>query len=139
QRKLEQQVGTLGLESQIKFKGVAADLKKEMENYSLYAMTSETECFPMVLLEALSVGLPVITYDAPTGPRHIVTDGEDGFIVPYKNLDIFTQKLEQLMTDENLRRKMGAKGRENVQRFNIDKIMQQWQYLFKEVIATANR
>ncbi|MBD8016994.1 glycosyltransferase family 4 protein [Kaistella pullorum] len=136
--KLQEQIDGLGLEKNIRFMGVTPSLQHEMQNYSIYAMTSETECFPMVLLEALSVGLPVISCDAPTGPRHIITDGEDGIVVPYKNLDIFTQKLEQLMTDENLRQKMGAKGRENVQRFAIDKVMQQWRTLFAQVIAERN-
>ncbi len=134
QEKLQAQIDGLAMGNQIRFMGVTEKLQTEMKNYSIYAMTSESECFPMVLLESLSAGLPVVTYDAPTGPRHIVTDGEDGFIVPYKNLDIFTQKLEQLMTDENLRQQMGAKGRENAQRFHIDKVMQLWRNLFEKVI-----
>lgn len=130
QQKLEDQVRTLGLNDQVKFKGVTSDLKKEMQHYSIYAMTSETECFPMVLLEALSIGLPVITYDSPTGPQHIVRNEEDSFLVPYKNLDIFTAQLKTLMSDENLRRKMGGAGRENIKRFSLDKVMQQWKDLF---------
>lgn len=131
QQKLEDQVLALGLNDQVKFKGVSSDLKKEMQRYSIYAMTSESECFPMVLLEALSVGIPIVTYDSPTGPQYIVRNEEDSFLVPYKNLDIFTAQLKTLMSDENLRRKMGRAARENVQRFSIDKVMQQWKDLFK--------
>lgn len=138
QEKLQTQIDGLKLGSQIHFMGVTDNLQAVMNNYSIYAMTSETECFPMVLLESLCAGLPVVSYDAPTGPQHIVTDGEGGFIVPYKNLDIFTQKLERLMTDENLRRKMGDKGRENVERFNIDSVMPQWRTLFEQVIMQRN-
>lgn len=130
QQKLEKQVLALGLNDQVKFKGVTSDLKKEMQQYSIYAMTSETECFPMVLLEALSVGIPIVTYASPTGPQHIVRNGNDSFLVPYKNLDIFTTQLKTLMSDENLRRKMGSAARENVQRFSIEKVMQQWKDLF---------
>lgn len=133
QQKLEEQVRALGLSDQVKFKGVAADLKKEMQHYSIYAMTSETECFPMVLLEALSVGIPIVTYDSPTGPQHIVRNEEDSFLVPYKNLDIFTEKLRMLMSDENLRRKMGRAGRENMQRFHIEKVMHEWTYLLLQL------
>lgn len=130
QQKLENRVLALGLNDQVKFKGVTSDLKKEMQNYSIYAMTSETECFPMVLLEALSVGIPIVTYDSPTGPQHIVRNEEDSFLVPYKNLDIFTAQLKTLMSDKKLRVKMGSSGRENVKRFNLDKVMQQWKDLF---------
>jgi len=135
---IEKKILELNLENQIQFKGTTSDLKRTFLNYSIYAMTSNHETFPMVLLEALSVGLPVVSYRCPTGPDRIITHGEDGFIVPYKNLDIFTKKLEKLMTDENLRRKMGAKGRDNVQRFNIDTVMQQWRTLFEQVITQKN-
>ena len=134
QRKLEQKINTYGLKNQIKFRGVTSDLKMEMQHYSIYAMTSETECFPMVLLEALSVGLPVISYDSPTGPTHILTNNKDSFLITYKNLDIFTEKLKNLMQDENLRQKMGQNGIENVHRFSIEKIMQQWKILFNSSV-----
>lgn len=133
QEKLEIKVTELGLENQIIFKGLSADLKKEMQNYSIYAMTSETECFPMVLLEALSVGSPIISYDSPTGPKHIIKNGEDSFLIPYKNLDIFTEKLKELMQNENLRKEFGRNGRENVKRFAIDIVMKEWKKLFKEI------
>ncbi len=133
QSKLEKKVKQYGLENQIKFMGISADLKKKMQNYSIYGMTSDTECFPMVLLESLSVGLPVISYDCPTGPQHILTNEEDSFLVPYKNLDIFTEKLKLLMTDVDLRKEMGTKGINNIQRFSIDKVMQQWKELFKSL------
>ena len=134
QANLEKKIKDYGLESQIKLMGVFPDLKKEMYNYSIYAMTSETECFPMVLLEALSVGLPVISYDSPTGPKHILTNNEDSFLVPYKNLDIFVEKLKKLMQNENLLQEMGEKGLRNVRRFSIEKVMHQWKDLFISLI-----
>lgn len=137
QAKLQTQIDRLGLADRIRFMGVTDHLKTEMPKYSIYAMTSETECFPMVLLESLSAGLPVVSYDSPTGPRHIVKDGEDGFIVPYKNLDIFTEKLRLLMRDENLRSEMGAKGAMNAHRFSIDTVMTQWKDLFKKLISQS--
>ncbi|QBO58364.1 glycosyltransferase family 4 protein [Chryseobacterium salivictor] len=139
QGKLEQKINAYGLQNHIKFMGVSPDLKTEMQHYSIYALTSETECFPMVLLEALSVGMPVISYDSPTGPKHILTDNEDSFLVPYKNLDIFVEKLTELMQNEDLRHEMGQKGRQNVQRFSIEKVMHQWKDLFTSLInKTSN-
>lgn len=135
QQKLEEKVRKKGLQHQIKFKGIAADLKEEMRNYSIYAMTSETECFPMVLLEALSVGMPVISYNCPTGPQYIIEDEVDSFLVPYKNLDIFTEKLRVLMSDENLRIKMGNAGSKNMHRFHIEKVMHQWKNLLVQLIS----
>lgn len=135
QEKLQQQINGLGLQQQIKFMGSTQNLKKEMQHYSIYAMTSETECFPMVLLEALSVGLPVISWDAPTGPRHIITDNEDGMVTPYRDLNIFAEKLTELMNDEQLRSRMGGKGCVNIDRFNIAAVMRQWQKLFRQTAS----
>lgn len=132
-KQLQKTVDRFSLNAEIKFMGLTDDLQKIMQNYSIYAMTSQSECFPMVLLEALSAGLPIVTYDSPTGPRHIVKNGQDGFLVPYKNLDIFTDRLKFLMKNEELRNDLGAKGRINAQRYSIEKVMQQWEHLFTTV------
>ncbi|SFI09552.1 glycosyltransferase family 4 protein [Halpernia frigidisoli] len=132
QKLLQNKMSDFNLSDKIKFRGVTKDLKKTMENYSIYAMTSATECFPMVLLEALSVGLPVISYDCPTGPKNILTNDEDSFIISYNNLDIFTEKLGFLMQHEDERKTMGAAGIENIQRFSIDIVMGKWINLFKK-------
>lgn len=134
QKKIEKQIADLGLEKSVKFMEISANLKETMQHYSIYAMTSVTECFPMVLLEALSCGIPVITYDAPTGPKHIVTDQSDSFMVPYKNLDIFAEKLKLMMEDENLRKRFGKNAKKNIERFNTKKIMNQWKSLFNQLI-----
>lgn len=133
--KLQNKISQLDLNKQIKFKGICPDLKKEMQNYSIYAMTSETECFPMVLLESLSVGLPVISHDCPTGPKHILTTEEDSFLVPYQNLDIFADKLKLLMNSEVLREQLGNNGIKNVERFDISTVIKQWKNLFSHLIA----
>lgn len=131
---LQEKINHLAQQNQIFFKGVSSNLKREMQQYSIYGMTSETECFPMVLLEALSTGLPVVSYDSPTGPRHILTDNSDSFVVPYKNLDIFTEKLRQLMANQNLRKEMGGNAKINAQRFEISQIMRQWKFLFESLM-----
>ncbi|MGV8947456.1 MAG: glycosyltransferase family 4 protein [Lutibacter sp.] len=133
QKSLQKSIDNYNLKKYILFKGTTSDLKKTFLDYSIYVMTSNHETFPMVLLEALSVGLPIVSYDCPTGPSRIITDNEDSFLIPYKNLDIFTTQLKTLMADESLRIKMGCAGRRNVQRFAIDKVMQQWQDLFAQL------
>lgn len=138
QGKLQAQIEKLGLTERIKFMGTTADLKTEMLNYSIYAMTSITECFPMVLLEALSVGLPVISYDAPTGPKHILTPGSDSCLIPYGNSAIFVAQLNQLMRDEDLRIQMGVNAKVNSERFAISAVMKQWTALFQALQERVN-
>ncbi len=133
QNKLEAQIKSLDLDKSVFFKGSVPDIHIPMTGAGIYALTSETECFPMVLLEALAVGLPVISWDAPTGPRHILSDGSDSFLVPYKNYAIFAERLKQLMNDQELRMKMSAEAKRNVERFEISKVMTQWKALFDEL------
>ena len=123
------------MEKNFIFKGVTSDLKTTFLDYSVYAMTSVHETFPMVLLEALSVGLPIVSYDCPTGPSRIIQNNEDGYIVPYKNSIIFAEQLKRLMGDEQLRKTMGLQAKKNAARFEISVVMQQWKNLFKNLTS----
>jgi glycosyltransferase involved in cell wall biosynthesis len=129
QSKLETRIKEYNLEKEINFKGTVKDLRLTMKEYSIYAMTSETECFPMVLLESLSVGLPIVSYDCPNGPRNIIQHQEDGFLVENKNRNAFADALRNLMNSQELRNEMGKKAKENAQRFTTESVMKQWKKL----------
>lgn len=131
QSRLEELIQKYRLENQIKFKGSVSDLRQVMQDYSIYSMTSATECFPMVLLESLSVGLPVVSYDCPNGPRNIIRDGEDGFLVENKNREAFAESLKSLMRNQELRKQMSAKAKENSKRFSFEVVMNEWKKLLK--------
>jgi len=119
-------ISDLNLQNVIFFKESVSDLPTTMKDYSIYAMSSVTECFPMVLLEALSVGLPVVSYDCPNGPRNIIIDNEDGFLAGYKNSNSLAEKLMILMMDEIKRNKMGGNAKNNVTRFSNQEVMKLW-------------
>ena len=72
----------------------------ELASASVFAFTSRREGFPMVLLEAMAVGLPVVAYDCPTGPSDILTDGVDGHVIPNGRTRLFVEALGGLMEDE---------------------------------------
>ena len=131
---IEKRIAQLSLEKNFIFKGVTSDLKTTFLDYSVYAMTSVHETFPMVLLEALSVGLPIVSYDCPTGPSRIIQNNEDGYIVPYKNSIIFAEQLKRLMGDENLRKSMGLQAKKNASCYEISTVMQQWKNLFTSLV-----
>ena len=126
---LEQKVKELDLEKQVYFRGSVQDIPQTMTDYSLYAMTSETECFPMVLLEALSVGLPVVSYDCPNGPRNIVTNQVDGLLTKYMDVQDFAENVKLLINDTVLRKQMGANAKRNVERFSTEAVMEKWERL----------
>lgn len=126
---LEKLIVDYHLEKEVKFKGSVSELTTAMKDYSIYAMSSETECFPMVLLESLSVGLPIVSYDCPNGPRNIIQEGEDGFLVENKNREAFAKALKKLMQDQELRVETGKKAKENSKSFSTEVVMLQWKKL----------
>jgi glycosyltransferase involved in cell wall biosynthesis len=129
QQALQQQINALGLQNHVILKGSVPDIPKVMTDYSLYVMTSKSECFPMVLLEALSVGLPVVSVDCPHGPRNIVQHGEDGILVQPNDIDTLASVLVNLMNDQATRENMGDKAKYNIQRFSTAVVMQEWNNL----------
>jgi glycosyltransferase involved in cell wall biosynthesis len=97
---------------------------------SIYAMTSRSEAFPMVLLEAMSCGLPVIAFDCPVGPRTIIKDNENGFLIDDGNLEAYANQLISLMDSQELRLKIGVKARNIRAKYSLEMIMKQWNEFF---------
>lgn len=118
----------------IYLKGATNILETKMKEASIYALTSATECFPMVLLESLSCGLPIVSYDCPHGPNTIITNLEDGILVEHNNFDALSVELSNLIENSSKRKIMGDKARNNVKRFSENLIMEKWIQLFKELV-----
>ena len=81
------------------------------------------------------MGLPVVSYACPCGPRDIIRDGQDGFLVELGDQKTFAARLRQLIEDEELRRRMGQAAKINSQRFSLDNVMKQWEDLFAELTS----
>ncbi len=103
-------------------------------NSSVLAHPSRTEGFGLVVVEAMACGLPVVSFDCENGPRSIISDGEEGFLVPVFDVAVFAERLMRLMKNEDLRRTMGEKGRKRSQQYSIDVVGRQWQQLFDELM-----
>ena len=110
------------------------DVEEEYLNSSILVQPSRTEGFGLVLVEAMACGLPVISFDCENGPRSIITDGEDGFLIPPFNIELFADRLAHLMSDVDLRKSMGKNGHRKAQSYQIDSIGQQWKMLFDEIM-----
>lgn len=106
------------------------DIFTEYAKSSIYVMSSRYEGFGLVLAEAMSCGLPCVSFNCPYGPSEIIRDGEDGFLVEPNNINLLADKMEYMMINTTLRRQMGNRARRNISRYSIDKIMNIWINLF---------
>ena len=131
----EHQMKELGIDrKRCHLNGPTADIQKEYVNSSVFAFSSRFEGFGMVLVEAMACGLPVVSFACPCGPKDIVRDGEDGFLVENGNVDDLAQQLIKLMADDNLRTAFAHRAYQNVQRFNMEHIALRWKSLFESCV-----
>lgn len=101
---------------------------------SMLLLTSLYEPFGLVLPEAMSCGLPVVSFDCPYGPADIITDGVDGFLIRDRDVSMYAEKVCMLMEDRSLRKAMGKAGILSSQRFSVEKILPQWSSLFEQIV-----
>lgn len=113
--------------------GPVSDVKKEYLNSSIFVLPSRFEGFGLVLIEAMACGVPVVSFDCENGPRSVITNGVEGFLIPTFDLNAFAIKLQMLMENQLLREHMGRNGREKVKQYDIEKVGLQWKQLFDEL------
>ncbi len=114
------------------FKPVANIMEKYC-NSSMLLLTSLFEPFGLVLPEAMSCGLPVVSFDCPYGPADIITDGVDGFLIKNRDVNEFADRVCQLIEDRELRVRMGQAAVKLAQRYRADLIMPKWKDLFERL------
>lgn len=101
---------------------------------SILVSTSLYEPFGLVLPEAMSCGLPVVSYDCPFGPANIISDGENGFLIQCGDKETFAEKVCLLMDDIEQRKKMGNAGTITSKNYDSSRIMPLWIDLFTQLM-----
>jgi len=131
--KLQALIDRFGLTHVITLHPPVKNIMQEYLNSSVLVMTSLYEGLPMALLEAQACGVPLLSYACKCGPRDIIVDGENGFLVEEGDRKDFAKKLMQLMVDEDLRQSMGRKALDRSLNFSEKEIMEKWLNLFGEL------
>jgi len=131
---LEAQVDRLGLSELVHLPGTVAPPFPVIRAADLFVFSSRYEAFGMALAEALACGLPVISFDCPSGPADIVRDGIDGCLVPAGDVTALAVAMDRLMGDEAMRQRLAARTREVTERFSPERILGQWRDLIQQVL-----
>jgi glycosyltransferase involved in cell wall biosynthesis len=131
---LENLAKDLKIQNQVYFHLPEKKIEEKYAESSIFVLSSRYEGFGMVLIEAMSFGIPCVSFDCNYGPSDIIKDNEDGFLIKNGDEKDFAQKLQELMRDENLRKEMGEKARVNVERFLPENVVKKWDELFKKIV-----
>lgn len=131
-KKIKRLVSENKLEDRVLFKGTTNNISKELFRAKIFAFPSAFEGFPLALTEAMSAGLPAIGYKNCPAVNELIKDGENVFLCE-ECVDAFAQALEKLMSDEELREKMGQAAKEDMKQYAPDKIWDMWEKLIEQV------
>jgi glycosyltransferase involved in cell wall biosynthesis len=134
-RKLRRMIIMRGLYNNVLLMGRAERLGDELSKASIFALSSRFEGFGMVIIEAMSKGLPAVSFDCPRGPSDIITHEEDGLLVPEEDVDGFARALLRLIESEDERDRMGAMARETAREYAVEAIGRDWDRLFRDLGA----
>jgi glycosyltransferase involved in cell wall biosynthesis len=120
--RLEALIKTLNLEDRVILLGKQSGIEDFYLKSAIFAFTSSSEGFPNAIGEAMSAGLPVVSYDCVAGPSEMIVDGRNGFLVPVFDDELFRERLDLLMSNEEMRTKFGRHAYEDIQNFSISTI-----------------
>ena len=123
-------VKELGLTGSVSINAPVKEIGAEYVASSLLVMSSHYEGFPMVMIEAMACGLPVVSFDYKCGPRDIIRHGENGLLVKDGDVRGLAQAMMDVMGDDARRRQMSQEARKVVSTYSEEVVMRQWERLF---------
>lgn len=132
-KKLMELISDKNLQEFVQINPPVKDVAKVYQSASLYLMASRFEGFGLVLIEAMSFGLPVIAYNV-IGPNELVQNNVNGFLIEDGNSDEFAYQIGLLCSDYEKRKELGENAKEFVEKFSPQQIMKQWSDLFNDVL-----
>lgn len=133
QKDLEKLIKSLGVSKSVEILPPTKDVLAQYKQASIFALSSRHEGLPLVLIEAMAMGLPAVSFDCETGPRDIIIAGKTGILVPPLDIDKMADGLVSLMTDEEKRMAYSKHAIEASAKFGIEAIVDQWEALFKQL------
>ena len=124
--KIEEIINNLGLNEKILLLGAKDNVDKYYKEASLFVLSTKSEGLGMVLIEAMGNGCPVISTDAPYGPRDIIGNNEYGLLCPVGNPIKLAEAMAKILKDDKLRKEFILKGQDRYKDFKLKKIMKEF-------------
>lgn len=132
---LQRLVEESGLSGKCLLEHTVSDIDRKMKESAIFVLSSRFEGFGLVIVEAMACGLPVVSFACPCGPRDIISDGVDGFLVEDGDCKGLAEAINRLIEDRDLRCSMGKNARLKAEQYTIEKIGRQWMDLFESLLA----
>lgn len=133
---LQEQIDILDMKEKIILCGVSDNIKQELEKSEIFVLSSNNEGMPNALIEAMSLGLPVISTDCPCGgARELIVNGVNGILIPVNNKEELTKNIKKLVKDKEFASKLGKNAKKIKTALSTDKIVNQWENYIDAVIA----
>lgn len=126
---LEQLIKEYNLQEKMILKGTVQNMEEQYQRTAMFVMTSQMEGLPMVLLEAKSWGLPLVSFDIMTGPSDIIQDGINGYLIEEGNIDEMAERIVELIKDDSKRKAFSKESQRDMDKFEMKKITSQWNEL----------
>ena len=130
---LQNMIKEKGLQENARVNKPTNNIGAEYAHSSMLAMSSHYEGFPMVMIEAMACGLPVVTFDYKCGPKDIISHGVNGILVKNDDIDALAKGMTKLMDDETLLHNMSAEAQKVTETYSEEAVMAQWINLFKNL------
>ena len=126
-------------EDYVKLMGASDTLEKELNMASLYVFNSNREGMPNALIEAMALGLPVISTDCPSGgPAALINDGIDGLLIPVGDQEALERAIRRLLDDPEYAEKLGQAARKTKERCHIEAIASEWRDYIEKIIDRSS-
>lgn len=133
--RLQALIQLLGVQDFVSIKGFSNCISEELLGSSIHVLTSRYEGFPLALLEAQTAGVPSVSFNCIAGPSDIITDGQDGFLLPVGDTDGIADKVIMLAKDYELRKRMGNAASKSSLRYSRDNIFLSWHNFFQQLLV----
>lgn len=131
---LQQMIDERGLGASVALNAPTKSIGREYADSAMLVMSSNYEGFPMVMIEAMACGLPVVSFDFKCGPKDIINNNENGILVHNGDIQGLADAMMRLMEDENLRKRMSEEAKKVVDTYSEETVMKQWTKLFESLI-----